>query len=711
MDFLSLVAYLKMDKSDYEKGLKDSESLASKAGHGIASVLGTTAKVTAAGIAATTTAVAGLVSASVKSYAEFEQLEGGVETLFKNSADEVMKYADNAYKSAGLSANEYMETVTSFSASLLQSLGGDTKAAADKADQAIVDMADNANKMGSSMESIQNAYQGFAKQNYTMLDNLKLGYGGTKEEMARLLEDAEKISGIKYNLNSYADVVDAIHVIQVQMGIAGTTAEEAEHTISGSLSMLGSSWKNLVTGITNPNADIGKLINDVVESAKAAVNNLVPAISQALKGVVSLVRDVVPVISKELPGLLNDILPQLIDAGIDLFSGLVDALPTVMKVLFDQLPKIIEAIIDAVIKLLPMIIELGGEFLMALADGLLKALPKMLPKIVELIEKIVNMFTDPTNLIEFVNAAVQIIVTIANGLIQALPVLIPAIAQVILALVEALTQPENLMLLIETSVQLVLALVEGLFKALPDLLLAVGVLIVNLLTVIGEAFVKFMAIGGELIANIILGIASKYSEAKERAKELIVKMIDGIKSMFSKVKDQGREAVEKVKEGFREKVEGAKTWGRDLIQNFINGLLAKWNDLKNTVRNIASSIKDFLGFSEPKLGPLSNFHTYAPDMMELFAKGIDDNKRMLLDTVSDAFNFEDMVVGPNTEVESVGRSNGSRDLYSMLETVVSLLSQMSDLQVVLDTGVLVGQTAPQMNKALGTIYSREKRNV
>lgn len=219
-------------------------------------------------------------TAAIKAYADFEQLKGGVETLFKDSADVLMGYADRAYQTAGLSANDYMETVTSFSASLLQSLGGDTAAAADYADQAIIDISDNANKMGTSMEMIQNAYQGFAKQNYTMLDNLKLGYGGTKEEMQRLLDDAEKISGIKYDISSFADVTQAIHVIQTELGITGTTALEASSTIQGSISSMKAAWANLLVAFANPEQDLSVAIDNLKNSLSAVADNLLPRIGE-----------------------------------------------------------------------------------------------------------------------------------------------------------------------------------------------------------------------------------------------------------------------------------------------------------------------------------------------------------------------------------------------------------------------------------------------
>ena len=257
MELFKILGTVAVDTQEADKALAETTKSAEKTSSGFGTAMskvGSAAvkvgKTIATGMLAAGAAVAGLVTKSVQSYADYEQLVGGVETLFKDSAEKVQQYAKEAYKTAGMSANEYMETVTGFSASLLQSLGGDTEAAAEKANMALIDMSDNANKMGSDMESIKNAYAGFAKQNYTMLDNLKLGYGGTKKEMERLLEDAQAISGIEYDVSSYADVVDAIHVIQTEMGITGTTAKEASSTISGSISMMKSSWQNLLTAIS-----------------------------------------------------------------------------------------------------------------------------------------------------------------------------------------------------------------------------------------------------------------------------------------------------------------------------------------------------------------------------------------------------------------------------------------------------------------------------
>lgn len=331
-------------------------------------------KIMATGLAVGVTALAGLTGAATKHYAEYEQLVGGIETLFGAGGKSLEEYAQSvgksvdeasaeyenlmsaqedllskskiAYKTAGLSANQYMETATSFSASLIQSVGGDTVKAAKLADQAIIDMADNANKMGSSMESIQNAYQGFAKQNYTMLDNLKLGYGGTKEEMQRLLDDAEKISGIKYDISSFADVTEAIHVMQEEMGIAGTTSKEAASTISGSVGMLKAAWENFLTGMADPDQDFGELVNGLTESIGIALGNIVPRLVEALPRLIQGLSQVIQTLAGYLPEILSALLPGLITGATELISALGSTLPDLFLILFDEvLPQVSEAFV------------------------------------------------------------------------------------------------------------------------------------------------------------------------------------------------------------------------------------------------------------------------------------------------------------------------------------------------------------------------------
>ena len=389
----------------------------------IGKAISTMGKLAVGAVTAGVAAAGALTKAAVQSYADYEQLVGGVETLFKESGDKVLQYANNAYKTAGLSANAYMETVTSFSASLLQSLDGDTAAAAEKADKAITDMSDNANKMGSSMESIQNAYGGFAKQNFTMLDNLKLGYSGTKEEMQRLLDDATKLSGVEYDISSYADIVDAIHVIQEEMGIAGTTAKEASETISGSASAMKAAWQNVLTGLADPDQDVGALVGKLGDSVLTFADNIFPRIEETLNGIGTLIEQVVPPIVEKLPELILNVLPGFVSAGASIVS--------------------------------------------ALAQAIITALPELLQVGVDLLLKLVEGFTQ--NIDSIMTTATEIITALVDGISSALPVLIPAAVEAIVALVEALVNPANITMLIECALGLIQALAEGLLEALPIL--------------------------------------------------------------------------------------------------------------------------------------------------------------------------------------------------------------------------------------------------
>ena len=342
MDVFDLVAKIRLDSSEYEQGVGKAKGTFSTLASGVKTGLATVAKVGAAAVSAGVAGVAALTKMGVEGYAQYEQLVGGVETLFKDSQGIVMKYAENAYKTAGMSANQYMETVTSFSASLIQSLDGDTAKAAEVGNMAITDMSDNANKMGTSIEMIQNAYNGFAKQNYTMLDNLKLGYGGTKEEMQRLIDDANRVkvaNGEMGNLsiNSFADVTEAIHIMQTEMGITGTTAREAATTIEGSISMMKGAWQNLVVGMADENANMEVLINNFVESTATAAQNLLPRIEQTLVGIGQLITALAPVIAKALPQLVESVLPALLTAGVSLVTALVNGVITALPALYTAL--------------------------------------------------------------------------------------------------------------------------------------------------------------------------------------------------------------------------------------------------------------------------------------------------------------------------------------------------------------------------------------
>lgn len=393
---------------------------------------------------------------SIQGFAEQEQLIGGVDTLFKENSAQVQQYANEAYKTAGLSANQYMETVTSFSASLLQSLGGDTKAAAEKADQAITDMSDNANKMGTDMQSIQNAYQGFAKANYTMLDNLKLGYGGTKEEMQRLLTDAEKLSGIKYDLSSYADIVDAIHVVQTEMGITGTTAAEAATTIEGSANAMKSAWNNLLTGMSNENLDLNKLVKDVVDSIGTFADNIIPRLQVMLprfaEGLTQLVNGLVPYVGPAMELLL----PSLVQGVGGLVSGIVQALPAAVEAISAVIPMLVQQLTT----LLPQIVNAGVSIIASLADGIGDNLPALIPAAVDAVIEVASGLV--ANVDKIIIAAGQLIGGLTQGLIEAIPHLVYRLPEIILAITSGLLKGMASIGMVGQQ------LVEGLFNGIAN---------------------------------------------------------------------------------------------------------------------------------------------------------------------------------------------------------------------------------------------------
>lgn len=505
---------------------KAGKGMGKKLASGIGAALSAGAKAIGAGLLTATGSIAALSKSAMSAYADFEQLTGGVETLFKDSADVVMQYADNAYRTSGLSANEYMETVTSFSASLLQSLGGDTAAAAEYAQTAIVDMADNANKMGTSMESIQNAYQGFAKQNFTMLDNLKLGYGGTKTEMQRLLEDATELSGIDYDIESYADIVAAIHVVQDNLGITGTTAKEASETISGSVATMRSAWTNFLTSMNRSPEEVSKATSDLVDSVVTMVGNIVPKLGSIVPNIITGLSSLIQSLMPQIPVLLETLLPSLISGASLLLQELVTALPALLDVLSVVIPDAIAAIMT----MTPMLLESALVIMESLASGLIESLPALVPAALDMIFTLVNTILDHID--EVIDLAVDLIVALGEGLVNALPMLIEKIPVVIGKLVEALTNPEMILKLVEGAVKLVVGLAFGLVEAIPQLILAIPKIIKALVDGLAASVNKFREIGPDLVAGLWEGIKEAWSGLVSGVKDLGGKLLSGIKGVF-----------------------------------------------------------------------------------------------------------------------------------------------------------------------------------
>ena len=376
--------------------------------------------------AAISGALAGVVAAGVKSYAELEQNIGGIETLFGENAKKVQENAAKAFQTAGVSANEYMKGVTSFSASLLQSLGNDTAKAADVADMAFRDMSDNANKFGTDMQSIQNAYQGFAKQNYTMLDNLKLGYGGTKTEMQRLLADAEKLSGVHYDISNLSDVYNAIHVIQEELGVTGTTAQEASTTIQGSAASMKAAFDNFLNGSGSPE-QLATAVTTFIDNVSKAIVKLAPSI---LQGIVKLLEKVVPQVGK----LLFDIMPQLLKSITEMLDKLLDLLTNNKEALENAISTLVNDIVKFITDNLPTIIQIGLTLLLALASGIANNLDTIIPALVECIMTIINVFIENIDLI--VDTGIDLIVALGVGIIKSLPQVIKGIFNAFVNLIE-----------------------------------------------------------------------------------------------------------------------------------------------------------------------------------------------------------------------------------------------------------------------------------
>lgn len=477
------------------------------------------AKVALAAVGATAAAVGALVKQAVESYAEYEQLVGGVDTLFGSASAEVQKKADNAYKTAGMSANEYMETVTGFSASLIQSLGGDTEKAAKYADMAITDMSDNANKMGTDMSLIQNAYQGFAKQNYTMLDNLKLGYGGTKEEMERLLEDASKISGIKYDISSYADIVDAIHVVQTEMGITGTTAKEASTTIQGSISSMKSAWQNLLTGLADENADLDVLVTNMIESVGTVVENVLPKISVAAEGIVSLIQNLIP----QIPPLIEQLLPPLLEGALSLIQGLVTILPEITSTITGMLPIVLTSLVGMTPEILTSILTIITELLNAITgmlptivESIMQVVPELITSLVAAIPQLLEAA------IQFLLAIVEAVPTIITSLVDALPLIVSTIISTLLS---------NLPMLQNAAFQLFF----GIIKAIPEIIVALSKEVPNIIKGITDGLVKgipeLMKTGGNMLKGLFDGLLD-ITAIGNAVKKLFNGIVGGLKEKF-----------------------------------------------------------------------------------------------------------------------------------------------------------------------------------
>lgn len=600
---------LEEELDDAGDAADDSEGKFSKLG----GTLKTVGVAMGACVAAAAAAAVSLGKAVIEAYGEYEQLVGGVDTLFQESSGKLQEYAANAYKTAGMSANDYMSTVTSFSASLIQSLGGDTEAAVKYADMAITDMADNANKMGTDIGLIQNAYQGFAKQNYTMLDNLKLGYGGTKEEMERLLADATAISGIEYDISSYADVVDAIHVIQESMGVAGATAAEAEHTIEGSLNSMKAAVANLVVGFGNADADIEQLCNNVVDAFQDVLTNITPIIENIISAL--------PTALNALLETVGELLPTLLETVVDLFSQVLNTLLTLLPELIPVVIQAVLTIINTLIENLPLLVEAAIQIVMSLVQGIAQALPTLIPTAVQAVITIVQSLIDSLPMI--LDAALQLITGLADGLLAAIPVLIAALPEIILSIInfilDAIPQiietgiqlltslvaalPEIITAIVEAIPQIISGIIEAVLSAIPQIIQAGIDLLISLVKALPQIITTIVSAIPDIISGIVNAVINNIPLIVQAGIDLLTSLIKNLPTIIVEIVKAIPQIITGIVNALGKGVSQLAEVGGNLVRGLWQGIqsLASWlwNKVSGWISSIWDGICDFFGIHSP----------------------------------------------------------------------------------------------------------------
>ena len=506
---------------------------------------------------------------AISSYADYEQLVGGIETLFGDSAKVVEDYANKSYSTAGISANQYMEQATSFSASLLQSLNGDTQKVAEVTDMAIIDMADNANKMGTSLDSIQSAYQGFAKGNYTMLDNLKLGYGGTKGEMERLLADAEKISGVKYDISNLSDVYNAIHIVQTELGITGTTSKEASTTIQGSVSAMKSAWQNLLTGVADDNANFADLINNFVDSIVTVGDNLIPRIEIAIDGIVNLIMG--------LADKLIERLPELLTVGMEMLQTILNGFIGMLPQLVPVAVQLITSLSTFILQNLPTILQAGITLLLELVKGISQALPELVPVAVQCIMDLVNTLLD--NIDEVIECGIQLLVALTDGIFNALPELISRLPEIIVKIVAKLIEltPQ----LLSCVARLMVSIGTGMIRYSVEIVSRIPQVIKSIVNALLQGVKDMSNVGLNLVKGIWSGISGSLDWIKNKIKGWVgsvtkfIKKLFGINSPSKLFKDEiGTNLALGIGDGFRDTM-------KDVSQDMANAIPTEFDTSVN----------------------------------------------------------------------------------------------------------------------------------
>lgn len=601
---------------------------------------------------------------AIEAYSQNEQLVGGVQTLFKDSAGIVQDYANNAYKAAGMSANEYMNTVTSFSASLIQSLGGDTKAAAELGNTAVQDMSDNANKMGTDIGSIQQTYQSLARGNYAMLDNLKLGYGGTKEEMERLMEDAEKITGEHYTIGDFGDTVKAIHAVQTQMGITGTTAKEASTTIEGSMNSMKASWQNLLAGMSDSGANMNGLIKNLVDSVNTFAGNIMPRIAPLINGMVqtavSLLPQAVNMLTNQLLPLITAQIPNIVSGLQQVISAVIAALPQLMSALTDALPQIVQAILT----LLPQLIDAGMQMLTSLIQGITEALPTLIGMLPTLVQQVCSVIL--TNLPFIIQAGVQMLIALTNGIVKALPQLIQMLPGIVMQITNVLL--DNLPLIITAGIQILIALIKGITQAIPQLIAMLPTIVSRIVGTLSAHLPEIIRTGLQMMIKLGAGIISGIGNVVSGARNVVSNIVGALREAPGQVISIGKNIVTGVWQGISSSI----GWLRDKISGWVSGIM--------------KDIKGFFGIHSPSRLMRDEVGKY---LAEGIGVGFEDEMGAVSKQMIDAMPSPD-AFAQSYDLGTVSAAQSASSGYgygSQANIVDAIVDALKNVRVVLDDEV------------------------
>ena len=657
-------------------------------------------------------ALANLGKSALDSVGQLEQNVGGVETLFGDAADAVIASADRAYQTAGMSANDYMSTVTSFSASLLQSLGGNTEEAAKVADMAIIDMADNANKMGTSMDMIQNAYQGFAKQNYTMLDNLKLGYGGTKTEMERLLADAEKLTGVKYDINNLNDVYQAIHAVQEEMGITGTTAKEAASTLEGSMASAKAAWDNFMNGsgdadlladafataADNIVKNLAEIIPRFAETLPALggaiiaqipglVAAIVPAVLSAGQSVLKQLQDAVldfdfagtaDKVVQMITGFIEgDGLGSLLDTLVTIFTGIVNGISSMLPSLLPALIELISYVVTSLLDQLPAILDCALELILGLAQGILAALPVLIEALPEVISSIVEFLISAIP--QIIDAGIELLMALVDALPVIIDALVDALPQIIKATVTALiaAAPQ----IAKAGVKLLGALIEAipvivveLAKAVPDIVAAIIDVLAELPGLIGEVF-------AEIVTDLVEWGQQMLSNASTAMSNMLSQVNSIIQELPGKIWTHLVNAVNRVIAWGQQMVSNASTAASNMLSK-VSGIIQElpgkiWTHLVNTVNKVVAWGQQMV----------SNASTAASNMLSKVSSTLQQLPGKVWDYLSQAAQ---KVVTWGTQLAQKGAAAATQLFNSIVNGLSSLPSKMAEIGSNIISGIWNG---------------------